>query len=189
LVKLGGWAAAALLIAAAAGGCGGDADDAPTPIDCAWLAGDNCWRASAAAATACTDAAATGTLDGTTTTCSYADGTAVRFATSLGASLQDPTSWDFTVVSSTATACARYVQSGPASATLTTRLGSLSMSRAGDPMVLTCPDGSRFGMAWDVAATCPDLAGWTMTHFPGTGTTEFVLLGAPPGDGVLWRCR
>jgi hypothetical protein len=186
MVKVSGWGAALALAAAAC-----SSDDAPTSIDCAWLARDNCWKASAAAATACTDGAATGALDATWTTCSYDDGAAVLFdpSASLSVSLAQPELWNFTVVSSTATTCARYVQNGLTSGALTTRLGTLSLMLAGDPILLTCPDGSRFAMARDVAATCADLAGWTATTYHATGTTEFRLNGAPEGDDVLWRCR
>jgi hypothetical protein len=188
------WIGAALALAAA--GCGGGGDgDAATPVDCAWLAGDNCWRASAAAATECTDAAATGTLDAATTTCSYPDGTTVLFDPSASlttrlALLQQGqrTLWDFTVVSSTAETCARYVDTDT-SQTLTTRLGTFSLGWSGLPAILTCPDGSRFAVPESVVGCAGDLLGWQVSVWPQTRTTEFVLNGAPPLDDVLWRCR
>lgn len=183
------WPALALALAVA--GCGGDDGNADlgTPIDCSWFAGNNCWKASAAAATACTDGSATGTFNGATTTCTYGDSTTIQFDpwASASVSWNQDVPWDFTVISSTATTCARYKETDT-SMTLTTSLGTFSESYAGSKVLLTCPDGSRFSVDMMDALSCnlADLPGTVSSG--GGGWINFGLLGAPPTDGTLWRC-
>jgi hypothetical protein len=180
-----------LALALAVVGCGGDDGNADpgTPIDCSWFAGSNCWKASAAAATACTDGSATGTFNGATTTCTYGDSTTIQFdpSASASASWNEDVPWDFTVISSTATTCARYKETDT-STTLMTSLGTFVESYAGSTVLLTCPDGSGFSIGVMDALSCnwADLPG-TFTSGAG-GWINFGFLGAPAMDGTLWRC-
>ncbi len=68
-----------LFAAATIAGCGSSSKGSGGTLDCAWLAGDNCWKTTASAALSCLPPAdATGTLSADNATCTYATGQVVR---------------------------------------------------------------------------------------------------------------
>jgi hypothetical protein len=160
-----------LLIAVAFGalalGCGGGDDDdngkgalAGAPLDCAWLAGDNCWKTTVAAAAACVpDASTRGTLSADGKTCAYASGTTVDFATpvTLPLDVANQPAWDFTVTTG-GQQCLTY-DSTPNS-DLALSVGGMTVSEKGAGLALqvTCPDGSQY-----VAPNAFDLFNCTTT--------------------------
>ncbi len=182
----------ALALAACDGGVGGGGGGggSATAIDCTWLTGTNCWKESAAAATACTNSAATGLFNPATTLCTYADGATVQFDPAYPATVSFHQSdlWDFTIVSSTAATCARYVEPTDSSFSLTTSLGTFSADWTNDPILFTCPDGSRYSLPGETALTCVSaFPGW-LTSWSGS-TLAFRFFGAPADDDTVWRCR
>jgi hypothetical protein len=184
----------ALALAMALAGCGGSGGTTSlgTPITCAWFAGDNCWKQSAAAAHACTDGSATGRFDAATIDCIYADSTEIRFDPSAPAStvFMYAGYWDFTVISSTATTCARYKETS-GGRTLTTHLGTYSESLVGNRLVITCPDGARYGIDATEAVSSCDPSTLPSTDFSGDlgGAISFSLTPSPPSDPTFWHCQ
>lgn len=129
-----------------AAGCGGGAS---APLDCAWLAGDNCWKQTAAKAVPCLPPAnEVGTLSADNETCTYAGGATVTFAPPLTLPVpksegnQSP-AWNFTVANGGA-ACLHFEATG-AEFELTVGGQTVSEGRSG-PMGLavTCPDGASY---------------------------------------------
>ena len=166
-------------------GCGASEDDA-NRIGCDWFAADNCWKASAAAATLCTDGAATGTFSGDTSSCGYGDGTSIAFTNTATASWETDAPWIFTIGGAGGT-CASFTETDD-SLTLVTSLGTFRETWAGSTLQIACPGGERYEIGIADALSC-DLA-----TLPGSlvsesgGTLTFALLGAPPTDATLWRC-
>ena len=85
--------------------CGSSGGPSGT-LDCAWGAGDNCWKTTASAAQSCLPSPSeTGTFSADRSTCTYATGPVVTFTPPL--TLPVPTSgatWNFTVANG-ATPC------------------------------------------------------------------------------------
>lgn len=192
MIRLPRWVHVSLAVLAVGcgggSGSGGGSRGAGARVDCAWFAGANCWKASAAAATACTDGAATGTFNAATTTCTYPDGNVVQFdpAASATASRHQDVPWNFTVLTSTAAVCARLVET-EATLTLTTPLGTFVEGWDASGVSITCPDGTQVWTELSTALSClGDLPGMAIS---GSSQILFSLLGAPAGDAVLWRCQ
>jgi hypothetical protein len=193
MLDLRSWTLLALTLAATACGGGSGSGTTGTPITCAWLAGSNCWKDSVTAATACTDAAATGTFNAATTLCTYVDGATVRFdpswpATVSYAAFHAPeydTTWDFTVLTSTAAPCADLRSDG--SLSLTTRLGTFTMASTASTVEFTCPDGSRYSLPGLEVLNC--LAGLPGSAWSRGGAMSFSLVNGPPATSRLWSCQ
>lgn len=191
--KLSRTAALALSLAAAAcssgGGGGGGGGGSATAIDCSWFTGANCYKDVANAAKACTNAALTGRFNADTSLCTYTDGTTVQFDPAHTATMAFESfgPWDFTVVTSTATTCARYVDTGEWSWTLTAGGRTFSADLNQDPAILTCPDGSSYSIAGDLAMAClDDFPGWISSR---SGALRWFSLRTAPTTTMLWRCQ
>jgi hypothetical protein len=147
-----------LLLGAALGalalGCGGGDDDgagalAGAPLDCAWLASDNCWKTTVAAAASCVpDRSTSGTLSADGKTCTYASGTSVDFAKPLPVPLvfDDEPAWDFTVTTA-GEQCLTYDAEPNSDLTLDVRGMTFSERSQGLSLQVTCPDGSQYAAA------------------------------------------
>jgi hypothetical protein len=175
----------ALALAALLAGC--STGDAPTPIDCTWFAADNCWKETAAAAVACTDQAAIGTFNGDTTTCTYADGTSLAFATAANVSQSSDQPWSFAITSASGTTCLEYRETDD-SRVVKTSLGTYREDTVGLTWQITCPDGNRYEIGALDALGCDwsTLPGYASTS--SGGTISFALLGTSLADASLWSC-
>jgi hypothetical protein len=130
-----------------AAGCSGGSGASAKPLDCAYLAGDNCWKTTAAPAAGCLPASTdVGMLSADGKTCTYASGHVVTFATPL--TLPVPTSnntenWDFTVTDAAGQPCLAYKNN--TSIVLTVQGQTVKEGSAGGlGLSLTCPDGTSY---------------------------------------------
>lgn len=89
----------AMLVLAVGSGCGGSSGGSSSTLDCAWLAGDNCWKMTANEAVACLPPTTeTGTLSADNKTCTYASGSQVTFTPALVFPIPlDNPAWNFTI--------------------------------------------------------------------------------------------
>jgi len=129
----------ALVLGSLSSGCSSD-----PPLDCAWLAGDNCWKMTASAAASCLpDSNVSGTFSPDRKTCTYASGATVSFATAPVLPLPDDPTWDFTV-SNGGTACLHYVEN-TSGISLTVAGQTFHEAPVGSMgLAITCPDGKRY---------------------------------------------
>jgi hypothetical protein len=158
-------------------GCSSD-----PPLDCAWLASDNCWKMTASAAITCLpDSTTSGTFSADNKTCTYASGAVVTFATPV--TLPPPTSptWDFTLTNGGQT-CLRYVETD-SSIMLTVSGKTFSEGPMGSMgLAVSCPDGQRFSTsnAFNLLACGGNLFGGGLpgnTTFTSSTSVSFGLLG------------
>jgi hypothetical protein len=132
------------LFACSSSGNGSSAGGSSGTLDCAWLASDNCYKTTLAAAM-CADAPGTpagGTLSADGSTCTYANGKVVTFNPPLVLPLSDPPTWSFTVTMNGAM-CMQYTNHPQQGIVLTTSAGTASESPAGG-MTITCPNGVSY---------------------------------------------
>jgi hypothetical protein len=186
-------AVTAILLAA----CGGSSNSqsggvSGTPITCAWFSdASTCYRAVVAAAQGCTNGTI-GTFDADTRLCTFSDGTTIHFDGEASASTAFTSfgPWDFDVLTSTAMSCASYRETSDSSYTFTAAgVGTFTADWSNDPLVYTCPDGTRYVMAVDVARGCSvdDFPNWWASRY-SDGRIEFELATAPTKT-QLWQCR
>jgi hypothetical protein len=171
-------------------GCGGGtADDgkgslAGAPLDCAWLASNNCWKTTVAAAASCVpDPSTRGTLSADGTTCTYASGTTVDFATPVVLPIDSEPPWHFTVTTA-GQQCLTYDADPNSDLALNVQGMSISEKSAGLSLQITCPDGSQYAApnAFDLLQ-CDDF----FTDAPGnedSGTDTSVSLGLLDGTSM-----
>ena len=78
---------------------GGDGSPAAS-LDCAWLAGNNCWKSTISDAQSCLPPKdETGILSADMKSCTYASGAVVTFDQALVLPVPDEPMWNFTVTS------------------------------------------------------------------------------------------
>lgn len=160
----------------------------PTPVDCSWFTGANCIKTAATAAKACTNAALTGTFNADTSRCTYSDGASVVFDPAMTATMayEQFGPWDFDLLTSTAT-CANYRETDSSFTLGVCGLGTFFADYSADPIVFTCPDGSRHSMAYATAEGCiSSFPGWVASR--SGGTLSFAVV-TPPSNTTLWKCR
>jgi len=178
---------------ACSGGSGGPAGGGGT-LDCAWLAGNNCWKTTVAKAVACLpDVADRGTLDATNAMCTYASGQVVTFTPALVLPTALGSKWNFTVTKGGAT-CLHYDNTSSgfkvtvgAETVTETPSGSLGMA-------IKCPDGTTYTApnAFDLLDCGPDGGG--LVDLPGnawasTDTSVGVsLIGTIPDGQPVFSC-
>jgi hypothetical protein len=132
--------------------CDGGADASLTcdagagpALTCDWLAGDNCWKQTATAATACLPPTTeTGALSADGRTCTYASGAVIDFATPLVLPLPNDPTWNFTI-SNGGQACLHYedMTTGLKLVVGTETVTSKPSGVLG--LTVTCPDGASYG--------------------------------------------
>ena len=169
-----------LMCVSATVACGG-ADK----IGCDWFSGPNCWKESVAAAYQCTTDGERPVLSADRKTCTYTDGTEVRFTAALpdAGGLADY-QWEFEIVKG-GTACASYRElgsDGDGGFVLTTSLGEFREEVSGTNLVIDCPTGGSVQINAFDAFECD------FSQLPGhsAGLTSFTLLGA---QGALFSCE
>jgi hypothetical protein len=163
-----------------AAGCGGGES---APIDCAWLAGDNCWKTTASMAASCLPPQTEqGVLSADNRTCGYASGVTVAFNSPLQLPLPDDPVWNFTVTGADDQACLQFqkVSSGAFTLVVGGQTFEEGLSSAG--LTATCPDGSRYVLPLDKVDDIFDCPG-TFGGLPGqswsssTSGASFSLIG------------
>jgi hypothetical protein len=180
----------------AAAGCGGGSGG--KSLDCTYLASDNCWKTTAAAASACLPAdTEVGTLSADGKTCTYASGVVVTFAKALA--LPIPTSgsqaWSFTVTGANGDTCLSYTDDPQASITLTVQGQTVKETTPGGlGLALTCPDGTSYSNSNALSLlSCPDAD--LFSSLPGdawssTDTSVSLSLVGTSGSGLsVFNCQ
>jgi hypothetical protein len=150
-------------------GCGGGGSS--KNLDCAYLAGDNCWKTTAAQAVSCLPASGTtGTLSTDNASCTYTTGQTITFTPALALPLPDPfKAWNFTVTTN-GQACLHYQESS-GGFDLSAGADTVSEMLAGSSGIeLACPDGSTYSNSNALALlSCP---GGTFGDLPGNTTSS-----------------
>lgn len=168
-------------------GGGGSGGAASASLDCAWLAGDNCWKSSLAEAAACLPPKTeTGTLSADMKTCTYASGPVVTFDAALTLPLPADPTWSFTVTSS-GQPCLRYQDAANAGFTVSVNGRAFTETSSGLGLRVTCPDGKAYANsnAFDLL-NCPTDGGF-LGDLPGnswsdsTTSVSFTLINGANG--------
>ena len=175
-------------------GCSGGGSGAPTArLDCAWLAGNNCWKSTLSQAASCLPPKGEfGTFSADMTSCTYASGAVVTFDTALALPLPADPVWAFTVTSG-GQECLRFrdVADG---FTLTVDGQAVIEAADGLTFVVSCPDQTIFSSsnALDLLH-CPADGG--LSGLPGkawayTATSvSFSLMGAANSSANIFSCK
>jgi hypothetical protein len=139
-------------------GCGGSSSGSNT-LDCAYLASDNCWKTTAAAASSCLPPSSEiGVLSADGSTCTYVSGDVVTFTPPLVLPLPSTPTWNFTVKTSSGASCLAYQDNGNGAINLTVQGQTVKeTSPGGLAIALTCPDGKTYSNsnAFSILS-CPD---------------------------------
>jgi hypothetical protein len=139
------------LLGVLAAGCGSSDEDGDTglsgePMDCAWLASDNCWKTTVAAAAVCVPPdGETGVLSADGSSCTYASGASVAFHDPLVLPMDEnvDTYWNFTQ-SQGGAQCVTFQDDASESVVLTVQGMTYREKLVGFGVQVTCPDGSQF---------------------------------------------
>ena len=137
-------AATPLLCLIAAGGLLGCSEllGEEQPLDCQWLASNNCWKQALAEASTCVPSG-TGSFDASRQVCSYGGGESINFSSAV--SFDTNNQWSYTV-SEGGGNCLTFRELGGSgrSFELTTNLGDVLVEEAGLSLSVSCPDGSSY---------------------------------------------
>lgn len=164
--------------------CGSGKDTsafAGAPLDCAWLASENCWKTLVAQAASCVPKAGErGTLSADGSACTYASGTDVDFHVPAVLPLDSTTSppWDFTQ-SLAGDECVSFDSSVADEFTLTVAGMTYREKTTSLALQVTCPDGTRYAAADGLELfNCSDYASDAPGHtwFPSDTAANFSLL-------------
>lgn len=115
-------------------------------MDCAWLASDNCWKTTVAAAAVCVPPdGETGVLSADGSSCTYASGASVAFHDPLVLPMDEnvDTYWNFTQ-SQGGAQCVTFQDDASESVVLTVQGMTYREKLVGFGVQVTCPDGSQF---------------------------------------------
>jgi hypothetical protein len=190
--KIAAGIALALAAAISFNSCGGGGSLA---LDCAWLASNNCYKTTVAAAATCLpNSTETGTLSADNKTCTYTSGKVVTFDAALALPLANGTgdSIAFTVTSG-GSQCFRYQKFS-----FTSSAGTFTESTSGGTTFsATCPDGKVYSNSNALTLLgCNADAGATLGGLPGvayssTNTSiSFTLIGTSgTGSLAVFSCQ
>lgn len=161
-------------------------------IGCDWFSGENCWKASLAAAAAClhpTDDL--GTLSADLTHCDFSDGTQIVFLDPIDLENIDLYRWNFEINKDNAV-CMSFRENNSDRRTLTTSLGVYQDEPKGLGIQISCPSGIKYKVL--VASnllTCENYK----KILPGLkanwqdSVVSFTLTGGPSGDTPIFSCK
>jgi hypothetical protein len=160
-------------------GCGGDS----APLDCAWLASENCFKTTASMAVSCLPPETEeGVLSADNRTCTYASGATVAFEPALQLPLpQDPV-WNFTVTGASGQTCMHFQKVASGAFTLDVGGQTYREGLSGSGLEATCPDGSSYVLPLANVSSIFDCPG-DFVSLPGHGWsssstgTSFYLVG------------
>jgi hypothetical protein len=175
-------------------GCGGSG---ASGLDCAWLAGDNCWKMTADDATSCLPPRSEmGTFSADNKTCTYASGVTVTFTPALVLPVPDQPSWDFTI-SNGGVDCVHYEDTKGGGVKLVTMGHTVtSRSSGGLGLAISCPDGNTVGTSnalnllecgADAGASLGGLPGLVWSSSPTSLSVG--LLGTSSDSTPLFDCQ
>jgi hypothetical protein len=177
-------------------GCssGDDDDDDGTlegaPIDCAWLANDNCWHPTVESSASCVPPAGeTGVLNADGRSCTYASGASITFArpvvlpTTSDGDLADE--WDFSVKASDGSECLRFRSSEAGGKTLNVRGQTYVETYRGFDMQVICPNGEKYAGSALSLLECENFFSDSSVHaYTWTQTSVSFSLGFNGDDSV-----
>jgi hypothetical protein len=178
----------ALALAVPLGGCGSgdDAELSGAPLDCAWLASENCWKTLVASAASCVPPPdEKGTLNGDGTACTYQSGAAVDFRIPIALPVPTTTSppWNFTQ-SSNGDECVRFDSTSESEFTLSVQGKTYREKSSGFGLQVTCPDGTQYATDDGLdLVRCSDYLSNTPGH-NWTSTDTDVSFGLLNGHGM-----
>lgn len=175
-------------------GCGssGDSGGGSGSLDCKWLAGDNCLKATGNAAQGCLPpSTATGTMSADGATCTYASGQVVTFTPALTFPIPDSPTWNVTVTSAGQT-CLHYQETAGGDFSLT--VGGQTFTTAATGAIgirFTCPDGTSYANSNALnLLSCPG----GFTAMPGSAwsssdsSVSLTLTGMSSSDLPVFDC-
>jgi len=176
-------------------GCGdgsgaGQPDGSTNTLTCAWLQGENCWTQLLASVSQCVDPGM-GALATDRSSCSYASGKTVTFATAVPVDVTSY-SWDFEVRSGSSL-CVGLHEVGK-NFTVDSSANTFTYESVGTSGIrITCPDGSRFEASDALAllGTC-GTTGFPVRTYAGNATSVQYSLGVTGDDArtvSLLNCR
>jgi hypothetical protein len=179
--------AIALLAGLLATGC----DNAPPgpEVGIDWFAGDSCWKASLDEAAACAiDSSLDGTLGADGRSCTFPDGSVVRFGDPVDLADMEGNDVDLEIVRD-GVSCMSFVNRDNQGFHLTTASGTFSETGQ-MTLVVTCPDGTQ------VHASSLELlqSGEAFSALPGSShswtSTSFTwsLMNGRDGNVLLFSC-
>jgi hypothetical protein len=164
--------------------CGSSGGPSGT-LDCAWLAGDNCWKTTASAAVSCLPPPSeTGTFSADKSKCTYASGAVVTFTPPPTLPVPQNSTWNFSVANG-ASPCLAYREDAGRGLTLTVMGQTFTESPAGTGLNVKCPDGTSFGNSNALTLlSCPggSFGGLPGIVWSGTSTSLSVGLINTSGD-------
>jgi len=177
-------------------GCGGSGGGSTAALDCAWLAGDNCWKMTAAEATACLPPTTeTGVLSADNKSCAYTSGAQVTFAPALVLPIPDNADWNFTITNGGAD-CLHF-ESSKAGLKLVVAGHTVNEGLSGVAgLKITCPDGTAYANANALSLLdCGADAGLSLGGFPGNSwsssdsSVSVGLIGTSDDSLPLFDCQ
>ncbi len=167
--------------------CSGNSeDDDATPVTCAWIEGDNCYKEALATTLACLpDVAETGSFAADQSSCTYASGHTVEFVDPIP---EVDGTWHLRVLSSGAP-CVEFEETGD-SKYLRTPGGSVTLHWGDDTVTFTCPNGQVYSIGRNERAACAEahLSGWGTSERWGPYEMTFSLHGDGAGGVQLFDC-
>jgi hypothetical protein len=177
------------------GGCGGGSSSGGGTLDCAWLAGDNCWKTTLADAADCLPPdTETGVLSADGKTCTFTNGITIAFATPLAVPPPDQATFNFTVTNG-GVECLHF-ENPQRSTKLVVKGKTVQEGLAGATgLAVSCPDGTSFSNPNAFSLfMCGDDGGAGLGSIPGEGWSSggtdvsFELLGAAGGSQHIFTC-
>jgi hypothetical protein len=186
-------------------GCGGSSSGSGATLDCAYVASDNCWKTTTAAALSCLpDSADIGTLSADGSTCTYASGHVVTFTPPvlpLPTSTTTTMAWNFTVTTGSGAPCLSYKDDGNGNLTLNVQ-GQIVKQTApgGFGIALACPDGTTYSNSNGFnLLSCPDASffsslpgnAYSESTYNGGASISLSLTGVAGSDGSepVFNCK
>lgn len=171
----------------AACGPSSDGGGGAAALDCAWLAGENCWKTTASAAGSCLPPSSEkGQLSADNKTCVYASGAVVTFDSPVTLPVGDKPTFRFTVTSG-GEPCLRYQKNDAGGFELTVQGKTVServLPGATAGLELSCPDGSAYSntAALDLLGCDGSFGGLPGTTWSSTSTSvTFGLMNVATG--------
>jgi hypothetical protein len=176
-------------------GCSGGDSPPSADLDCAWLAGNNCWKSTLSQAASCLPAKGeSGTFSADMKSCTYASGAAVTFDSAIVLPVPDDPIWSFTVTSG-GKPCLRYEDMTRSALSVTVNGQTFTESASGASLLVTCPDQTTFSSSNPLdLLSCPTDGG-IFGGLPGNAWSDtstsvsFSLIGAATGSVAIFTCR
>lgn len=188
----------AMVVVAVGFGCGGSSgggDSSGSTLDCAYLAGDNCWKTTANEAVACLPPTTeTGTLSTDNKTCTYASGAQVTFTPALVLPLPTSPDWNFTITKGGAN-CLHFENPNDGFKLVAGGHTVTEGLSGATGLQIACPDGtthtnSNAFSLFDCAADGGSLGGLPGITWSSTSTSVSVgLLGTSNDSLPLFDCQ